>query len=149
MNSIKMKMDATEPETMRRKKRKRSAVRAAVGMLCRAQMAMAADEVQLVDASSRVNSYRGPALQSLTADILVKNLGPAKKVGIRYRNHKGAWVDAFGTFQYATGDGRERWQVSAYPCNSFYETDCGMTDPDFAVQMQVNGQSYWDNNGGT
>lgn len=113
-----------------------------------AAAAFCADEVKLVDASSRVTQYRGPEIQTLTADILVKNLGPAKKVGIRYRTQSGSWADALGTYQYTMGDGRERWQVSFSPCYSVYDPACAHIDPDFAAFMEAGGQAYWDNNGG-
>lgn len=113
-----------------------------------AATAFAAGEIQLVDASSRVNSYRRPSIQTLTADILVKNLGTGIKVGMHYRTGAGTWADAWGSYLYTMGDGRERWQVSFSPCYSYYDPDCSDIDPDFAVRMDVNGQAYWDNNGG-
>lgn len=133
---------------MRRKVFEKAGLYLSIGLFLAAPAAMAAGEIQLVDASSRVTSYRGPAIQTLTADILVKNPDPAKKVGIRYRNQNGSWADAWGSYLYTLGDGRERWQVNASPCNPYHESDCTATDPDFAVQMQAGTQSYWDNNGG-
>lgn len=131
---------------MSRLKRTLTAALAASGILF-ASGAFAAGEIQLVNASSRVTSFRGPPIQTLTADILVRNVGPGKKVGLRYRKGDGAWADAWGTYLHTVGDGRERWQVFAYPCEP-YSTTCAFTDPDFAAQMQANGQAWWDNNNG-
>ena len=114
----------------------------------RAEVNQAGGEIQLVDASSRVNSYRGPEIQTLTADILVRDLGAGKKVGMHYRTSNNDWVDAWGSYLYTMGDGRERWQVSFAPCYAYSDPACSQIDPDFAVRMDVGGQSYWDNNGG-
>jgi len=69
-------------------------------------------------------------------EIIVKNLGYQKKVSL-WAEKKGSWSDIFAEYKESLPGGLEKWTIETN--DKFLK---------FAVKYQVNGQTYWDNNGG-
>jgi hypothetical protein len=112
--------------------------------------ALAANEVQLVAAYSSVNSYRGISSQSSSYHIYVQNLSSTKQVAVRYQKLNGEWAEMPAAYVRTLGDGRELWSTSIGFCiNNCYGDPAQSTDVNFAVKYTVNGQTFWDNNGGS
>jgi len=109
--------------------------------------AHAADEVRLLRSQSNVAQNNGLSLQTARFEVLVKNLAYAKQVYVHLKKPDDSWIDVPLAYQRTADSGREVW------AGSFIDTGiAGPTfntwDLEFAVRYTVNGQSYWDNNGG-
>lgn len=103
----------------------------------------AAPVVQLVYAKT----YRSPVdgATSLQGYVEVQNLAYAKKVVLHYTTDNLVWKDLEAVYDGATSPGFEKWAFQT-PAK-IYEYQ-GYDDFTFAIKYVVNGQTYWDNNGG-
>lgn len=111
---------------------------------------MAAGEVSLLDAVSRSSYYHGFSWEDGRFEAQVANLGYAKQVSAYIKKSDGSWTDFPLSFVRATGANKEVWaadfhaQSWAGGTNNLPPTGDTI---EFVVKYQVNGQTYWDNNG--
>ncbi len=114
---------------------------------CWSAAALAAP-VELTKASSRTGGKYGYSWQDFSFEIQVDNLAFAKQVDIYYRDSDGQWKTKAATFLRSAATNKELWSTSwVRALNGPYEAN-PVLDIEFAVKYQVNGQTYWDNNGG-
>ena len=108
--------------------------------------ASAAGEIQLLRAQSSVSYAEGLHYQQPTIDALVANLGYTKQVSVHLLNAQGVWVDIPLSYSRPAGAGYELWSANRTAFDGLlgYST-LNLT---FALKYVVNGQTYWDNNGG-
>lgn len=99
-------------------------------------------------------------------DVRVKNIASAKEVGIVWSDNNGqTWRTAQCNFELDLGGGYERWGVDIIPTGTFWWDRGGAHSWEsldgtrvvfgsagkyikYAIYYTVNGQTYWDNNGG-
>ena len=112
-----------------------------------ATMASAADEVRLLRSQSTVSAYYQVGLQSVRFEALVQGFAYAKQVYVHLKKPDGSWIDVPLAYSRPADNGRELWAANYVDSN-----DTGYTyqsaDLEFALRYKVNGQEYWDNNGG-
>lgn len=120
---------------------------ALASLLAFSSPAQAADEVKLLKVNSIFSTYKGPWLRG-NFEVLVANLAFSKQVHIHYKKTDGTWGNFPLAYNRPASAGKEVW--SAYFSNTASQSDLsGATEPiEFAVKYQVNGATYWDNNGG-
>lgn len=95
-------------------------------------------EVQLYDASYTITGPHGSS--TFRGQIEVENLGFAKQVIVHYTTNGGTtWNTLNASYSKSIGSNREIWSFTTSMQYSLQ----------FAVEYKVNGQSYWDNNGGS
>ncbi len=100
----------------------------------------AADEVSLASAQYYMNGTSCDVCNGLEAVIEVANLGYDKEVTLHhYVPFQGGWTTAPAAYVGPSRDGYEFWKVS--------KTILG-GGTSFAIEYEVNGQTYWDNNNG-
>lgn len=104
--------------------------------------ANAAGEVNLLKAQSMESSYKGYWLTG-KFEAQVKNLGYNKLVSIYLKTKDGSWVD-YPLSYSRSGYNIELWSAD-FNLYTLPNTDNTL---EFAVKYQVNGNTYWDNNGG-
>jgi len=105
--------------------------------------AHAAGEVKLQQVTSIVSSKYGISQQGTTFEANVANLAYSKQVYAHYKREDGTWIDIPLAYNRAAGNGREIWTAPyGLPLNT-------TNDVQFALKYIVNGQTYWDNNGGS
>lgn len=109
--------------------------------------AMAANEVQLLRAWSLVSTRYGMSVQQPRFDVVVANLAYAKQVYVHLKKADGRWVDVPLAFNRAADNGREVWS-GTYTNSDQNGLTFQTWDPEFSIKYVVNGQTYWDNNGG-
>jgi len=100
----------------------------------------ATDEVALSSTNTKmIDAAGGLTVYKLTAKIKVKNLAYDKKVTLHYYDSYGLskWTETEATYKYSLDDGYEIWEVSAVYAGDYLQ---------FAIEYEVNGQTYWDNN---
>ena len=104
--------------------------------------ASATATVQLLKVQSIVDA----GYQTPTFDVLVANLGYQKQVYIHQQLWDGSWSDFPLSYSRPASNGEEVWTGIYVPplVSGAYPT----WDLHFAVKYVVNGQTYWDNNGG-
>lgn len=103
---------------------------------------MAADEVKFQKVSSIVSTKYGQSSQTIHFEATVANLSYAKNVYAHLQQPGGSWIDVPLSFNRTVSGNREVWTSTYQPTiNTTY-------DPVFALKYVVNGQTYWDNNGG-
>ncbi|MCX7922198.1 MAG: CBM21 domain-containing protein [Clostridia bacterium] len=73
--------------------------------------------------------------------VAIQNLGAIKKVTVRYTYNGSDWYDVAASYFRTTSDGLESWYFKTP------STD-GSSTCTFAIKYDVNGTTYWDNNGG-
>ncbi|MCX9155507.1 CBM21 domain-containing protein [Niveibacterium sp. 24ML] len=116
-------------------------------LLVSAGIASAADEVRLLRSQSTVSAYYQVGLQSVRFEALVKNMAYAKEVYVHLKKPDGSWIDVPLAYSRPADNGREVWAA-----NYQDSTETGPIyqswDLEFALRYKVNGQEYWDNNGG-
>lgn len=99
----------------------------------------AAEEIRLVDLrSSACPPVSGCYASTYFKGVVeVKNLAYGKQVTMVYKNNDGSWSSTNGQYLAPSTSGKELWTVS-------------LPAPVSAVAFKyvVNGQTYWDNNGG-
>ena len=111
---------------------------------------LAAGEVNLLDAVSRTSYYKGFSWEDGRFEALVANLGYAKQVSAHIKKADGSWVDFPLNFVRSTGANKEVWAAQYYIQSWGGGTNNLPPTGDiieFAIKYQVNGQTYWDNNG--
>jgi hypothetical protein len=105
--------------------------------------------IELVSASSRtVNLGHAYLVGVVEGTVEVVNYSHTKDVVIYY-NHQGtAWEEANCYYQETLPGGTELWgfALSLYEIPFTYEPEA--VNVQFALRMDANGQSYWDNNHG-
>ncbi len=102
--------------------------------------------VEIYRAWSVTTGHYGITEINRGVDILVKNLAYAKKVSVRHQLKDGTWKDFPGIYVKKAGTGEELWNVNL-SFNSYYQGTYTLGTK-FCVKYEVNGQTYWDNNGG-
>lgn len=82
-----------------------------------------------------------------TGYIYINNLDYNKNVTVHYTYDGTNWLDQSATYLKTLADGSEVWTYStpeqAYSPAHQYTYNCK-----FAIEYEVNGNTYWDNNGG-
>lgn len=112
----------------------------AVSALTTVSTAFAAGEVALVDVRSSQcppvsGCYRDTYLRGI---VEVQNLGYQKAINIVYKDtYNGSWNNGSASYAGPSTNGNELWSF-----------DLPVAATQFAVSYTVNGQTYWDNNGG-
>ena len=96
-------------------------------------------------------------------DVSVANLGYQKTVGIRWTvsDKGGAWNDAYASYKYTQGDGRELWGLEMSAAGVLHHHNglswlnennhwgYGSKTVEYAIYyIDQTGNWYWDNNGG-
>ncbi|MBZ4394318.1 carbohydrate-binding protein [Myxococcus faecalis] len=109
--------------------------------------ALAADEVRLLKAVSTVSSRYGQTWQDVTYLLVVKNLAYEKQVAIHDKQPDGTWLDLEASYAGDAGAGHELWKVTRQ-YQSWGTSPQPTRDLEFVAKYTVNGQTYWDNNGG-
>ncbi|MBW7473149.1 CBM21 domain-containing protein [Paenibacillus oenotherae] len=113
-----------------------------------AQSAFASGEVALLKAY--VYKYKFGYV-GFSGDIEVLNSAYAKTVTVHYNPGNGTWYDTNASYVGPTDASHEKWSFSIATdnINNAHPELSGLTSIEFAVKYEVNGQTYWDNNGGS
>lgn len=87
--------------------------------------------------------YYEDGSQGFQGEVSIQNLAYAKNVVIHYTSDGTNWYDLNATYakQDPNNPGYEIW--------SFFTYYYGVKHIIFAIKYEVNGQTYWDNNGGS
>lgn len=115
---------------------------AGIALTMIATTVMAVDEVKFQKVSSTVASKYGQQSQSINFEAIVKNLAFAKQVSVQLNTGNGTWINVPLSFNRSISGGREVWKTAYQPATNT------VFDAVFALKYVVNGQTYWDNNGG-
>lgn len=107
-----------------------------------------AAEVELLHAFSNESGYRGSVGQTTEYDILVEDLGFDKTVVVSGIDANGVWQDLEAEYYRDAGDGFEIWRATESFCGGAGCYNPGLHDLEFVVRYEVNGETYYDNNGG-
>lgn len=99
-------------------------------------------EVGLLKAQSMESSYKGYWLTG-KFEVQVQNLGYNKLVSIYLKTKDGSWTD-YPLSYNRSGNNTEVWGAD-FSLYTLPNTDNIL---EFVVKYQVNGNTYWDNNGG-
>ncbi|TCI05132.1 hypothetical protein EZV61_03995 [Corallincola luteus] len=102
--------------------------------------AEAAEEVRLKHAQFTPYYENGFDYSELEGAVEVKNIGPSKQVWLHYQAEDGQWLDHPAFYVAATSHGYEAFSFRLPLSGS-------VSGVQFAIKYQVNGQTYWDNNG--
>ncbi|CAH1209723.1 hypothetical protein PAECIP111893_03107 [Paenibacillus plantiphilus] len=106
----------------------------------------AGNEVKLLDSTITKGSY---GFVGFRGDIEVENLGPTKTVQVHYTTDNVNWYNTYASYVGPTGSTHEKWSFSI-STNAFTTDHAelkGMSFIKFALRYDVNGSTYWDNNG--
>lgn len=120
-------------------------VLAASAVLSSSALALAAGEVSLLHARSITSTRYGMSSQSVSIDVVVQDIARQKSVAVHLRGADGHWSDIAAQYLRPAGPDKEVWRVS-FQRNSAQGN--APLDLRFALRYNVNGQAYWDNNGG-
>lgn len=105
-------------------------------------LAWAVNEVKFQKVQSVVSTRYGQSQQNVRFEANVANLAFAKQVFAHMRRTDGSWFDLPLSFNRRISNNREIWEGSySPPLNTPH-------DLLFTLKYVVNGQTYWDNNGG-
>lgn len=122
----------------------------ALALFATGSFAQAAGEVGLIDAVSRSSYYHGFSWEDGRFEAQVANLGYAKQVSAYIKKIDGTWVDFPLSYVRSAGSNKEVWAAD-YHIQSWAGGTNNLPATgdiiEFAVKYQVNGQTYWDNNG--
>jgi hypothetical protein len=110
-------------------------------LLAVSAVAVAAGEVALQKAESRVSTYRG-YWHNGKFEVKVANLGYQKQVAAYIKKSDGSWVDFPLNYLRSGNNNQEIWGIDF---NNYSWPDTG-DNVEFAIKYSVNGQTYWDNN---
>lgn len=105
------------------------------------------NEVKLID--SNVSVIYKPGYVGFSGNIEVANLGPVKKVSVHYTTDDNKWYDTNAVYVGPTDAQHEKWHFNISTNGSTTEHS-ELKDLKFikyAIKYEVNGQTYWDNNG--
>ncbi|RUT31640.1 hypothetical protein EJP77_09610 [Paenibacillus zeisoli] len=106
------------------------------------------NEVKLIDSDVSViykNGYVG-----FSGDVEVANLGPVKNVTIHYTTNNTTWYDTAASYVGPTDSSHEKWHFGIFTndaTNAAHAELKNLSFIKFAIKYDVNGQTYWDNNG--
>lgn len=115
---------------------------------CAASLGLAANEVRLLKAESVVDQHYASNAQSPRFDVLVANLHYVKQVFVHLRTGSGRWIDVPLAYSRPANNGYEVWTGTYNNLDPANGSILPPFDPEFVVKYVVNGQTYWDNNGG-
>lgn len=115
---------------------------------CAASLGLAANEVRLLKAESVVDQHYASNAQSPRFDVVVANLAFQKQVFIHLKTGSGQWLNVPLSYSRPANNGYEVWTGTYYNLDPATGAILPPFDPEFAVKYVVNGQTYWDNNGG-
>lgn len=105
-------------------------------------------EVKLYDASYYVSGSH--SARSFSGQIEVENLGYSKVVTVHYTPDGGTtWKTLNASYSHASGVNHEIWDFSTYAHDYSLETPRLGNVVSFYIEYEVNGQTYWDTNGGS
>ena len=107
----------------------------------------AAAPVEVLKAHNYTMSRYGQSTQYLGATVSVDNLAYSKVVEIVYRDSDNQWKTVPATYRHGAGSNKEVWEAG-WTRTTAGATQVPALNLEFAVKYQVNGQTYWDNNGG-
>ncbi|MFC5699996.1 carbohydrate-binding protein [Cohnella faecalis] len=106
------------------------------------------NEVKLIDSTVFTYKY---GYVSFNGNVEVENLGYSKQVTIHYTTDNVTWYDTSASYVGPTDGTHEKWSFNI--STSSFTTDHPelktLTFIKFAVKYEVNGNTYWDNNGGS
>lgn len=111
-------------------------------------LGLAANEVRLLKAESVVDQHYASNAQSPRFDVLVANLAFQKQVFIHLKTGSGQWRDVPLSYNRPAGSGYEVWSGTYSNLDPATGAILPPFDPEFVVKYVVNGQTFWDNNGG-
>lgn len=109
---------------------------------------LSAAPVEFVKADNRIHSKYGTTWQTITVEVEVENLAHQKNVQLYYKNDANEWL--LHDFVYAgqVNDHIERWSTGIQrSIQGPYEQNAPL-DIEFVIRYDVNGETYWANNGG-
>ncbi len=113
--------------------------------------------IQLINAKTMIGNgggLSGSYKAYFAGDIEVENIAYSKSVKVVYSVDGGAWQEADASYVKSLGNNREHWKFSiiAKSMSQGGDPRGGYSGPkvsiQFALKYTVNGQVYWDNNGG-
>lgn len=105
-----------------------------------------ADPIELNKVDSRIHSKYGYSWQTIEVEAIVEDLAFDKDVFLHYKTAEGTWTSTALSYKGDTGAGKEIW---AYNLTQTITGPYAVDEPlnlEFALNYQVNGSSYWDNN---
>lgn len=91
------------------------------------------------------NGYVG-----FNGDVEVANLGPVKNVTVHYTTDDITWYDTSASYVGPTDSSHEKWHFGIFTNDSTTAGHAELKNLQFikfAIKYEVNGQTYWDNNG--
>ncbi|CQR56621.1 putative secreted protein [Paenibacillus riograndensis SBR5] len=106
------------------------------------------DEVKLID--SDVSVIYKPGYVGFSGNVDVANLGPVKNVTVHYTTDNTTWYNTSANYVGPTDGTREKWHfgISRTDASTDHNELKNLSFIKFAIEYEVNGQVYWDNNGG-
>ncbi len=111
----------------------------------------AQEKVKLYKAwSSNGYIYHGASSIKRFFYVELSNLGFNKKVFVHHKLQDGSWKDFALAYQKNIGNNAEMWVLEMDLSTNFGSTvQPPQLGNEFAIRYEVNGQVFWDNNGGT
>ncbi|MEW9700593.1 hypothetical protein [Paenibacillus sp. SI8] len=111
-----------------------------------APVSAAGGPVELIKAS--IYSYKF-GFTSFSGDIEVQNLAYQKNVTIHYSPGDGQWYDTSASYARPADASHEIWHfdISTHQMTDEHPELKNADTIQFAIKYEVNGQTYWDNNG--
>lgn len=108
----------------------------------------AGNEVRLID--SLIYAYKFGYV-SFSGNIEVENLGYSKNVTVHYSTDNVTWYDTSAQYAGPTDSTHEKWNfdISTSALTTDHPELKDLTSIRFAIKYEVNGNTYWDNNGGS
>lgn len=85
-----------------------------------------------------------PFCPAIVGEVKVENIAYEKEVTLHYSVNGGAWSTTDAEFKTSIDNNKEVWVIRA---GSGYISG-GVADFEFAIEYEVAGQTYWDNNNG-
>jgi hypothetical protein len=105
-------------------------------------------EVEMLTVNDIVRSYQGITSRERSIVVRVKNLGFKKTLSVFGELESGVWDTLRSNARYLgpAGEGYELWSIFA--TRNAFHGDPKWAD-EFVIRYDVNGATYWDNNGGS
>lgn len=121
---------------------------AALGFAAYSTATLAAGEIGLIKAESRKSQISDVTWANGSFEVQVSNLGYDKQVFAHIKKTDGNWMDFPLIRLGARGANKEIW-VGPFSTDYVGNDSLAGVGPiiEFALKYQVNGQTYWDNNG--
>jgi len=106
------------------------------------------ESVKLIYAKTRlVNLGSALLIPSLSGDIELENIAYTKEVVVAYTLDGENWLEQAAYYKRQGGNNKEIWSFTIDAPSIPFSTDNTAVNFKFAVKYDVNGQTYWDNNG--